>query len=120
VEADLSRYYGASLADLWQGRLTLWQVWARIQHLPEESATARAVGTGDGWPLIGYLIADIYALLAEQPHPADPRKERRKELKAKRAAQAAADLKAYDAERAELRRQRAEQAEHTESQQYSA
>lgn len=86
VEADLSRYHGCSLVDFERGRLTLWQVWVRLQHLPLESATARAQGYGDGWEIQTYLVADIYAALAGKPHPADPRTARaeRERLKEKR------------------------------------
>ena len=101
MEADLSQYHQASLADLDEGRLTLWQVWARLRYLPLESATAQAQGHGDGagWSLLTYVAADIYHVVAGQPHPADPRTER---VRQKRLADTQArvdDIAAFDRER---------------------
>jgi hypothetical protein len=79
VEADLARYSHGSLRDLREGRLTHWEVWARLQYLPLESATGQATGQGDGWSLLTYVAADIYRLLADAPHPADPRTARKAE-----------------------------------------
>lgn len=79
VEADLARYSHGSLRDLRERRLTHWEVWARLRYLPLESATAQAQGHGDGWDLMSYIAADIYRLLAEAPHPADPRTARKAE-----------------------------------------
>lgn len=106
VEADLSRYYGCSLVDLERGHLSLWQVWARLQHLPLQSATAVAMGHGDGWDIQTYLIADIYAALGGKPHPADPRTARaeRKRLEKKR--QRVDELAEFERER---RRRRGEE-----------
>lgn len=107
MEADLART-GDSLADLWSGRRSLWQVWARIRHAPAESAIGAATGHADGWPLVAYLLADIYEVVVGKPHPADPRVDRRKTAKASKAVQMRAELAAYDQERAELlARQRA-------------
>lgn len=107
MEADLART-GDSLADLWSGRLSLWQVWARIQHSPAESAVGHATGAADGWPLTAYLLADIYQVIVGKPHPADPRTPRMKKHKAAEALQKRNELAAYDRERAELlARQRA-------------
>lgn len=107
MEADLART-GDSLADLWSGRLSLWQVWARIQHSPAESAVGHATGAADGWPLTAYLLADIYQVIVGKPHPADPRTPRMKKHKAAEALQKRDELAAYDRERAELlARQRA-------------
>lgn len=72
MEADLSRYHQLDLRDLWRGGLTLRQVNARVNHLPPESACARAVG-GHGWTNSELLLADLFHTQAGIPHPADPR-----------------------------------------------
>lgn len=99
VEADLSRYSHASLRDLRERRLTHWEVWARLQYLPPECATAQAQGHGDGWDLTSYIAADIYRLLAEKPHPADPRIERETAQRRERTAQKIDEIAEFDRER---------------------
>lgn len=102
MEADLART-GDRLADLWAGRLSLWQVWARVMaHTPLESAIGHATGQADGWPLEAYLLADIYQLIAGKHHPTDPRTPRIKKHKAQRAVRMRDELAAYDRERAAL------------------
>jgi hypothetical protein len=102
VEADLART-GDRLADLWSGRLSLWQVWARVvAHAPTESAIGHATGQADGWPLIAYLLTDIFEVIVGKPHPADPRAPRVKKHKAERAVRMRDELAAYDRERAVL------------------
>lgn len=99
VEADLSRYHQASLADLAEGRLSLWQVWARVRYLPVESATAQAQGHGDGWDMTSYLVADVYQILTEKPHPADPRIERARRARLADKQRRVDDIAEFDRER---------------------
>lgn len=98
MEADLARYYGASVFDYHGGRLSLWQLAARVRHLPVESACNRALG-GDGTSAIEYLLFDLVAATIGEPHPDDPRHLREKKRRAAELEQAKAES---DARRARL------------------
>lgn len=97
MEADLARYYHSSIYDYWGGQLTLWQLAARIRHLPVESACNAALG-GDELTIGEYLLYDLIHVHTEKPHPGDPRVKRADKAKQEQ-------LKAAHA-RARERRQR--------------
>jgi hypothetical protein len=102
VEADLARYYGIDLGDLWRGGLTPRRLAVLVRHLPADSATVTSVG-GDGWTLSHYLQADLVHATTGQPHPADPRVRRAQEEKLARLAEA---QQRAEKRRAELERRR--------------
>lgn len=73
VEADLNRFYGRDLRDLWRrdqhGRrlLTLRMVYVRVLALPRDSALAiDATGGLIPWSLTDHLIADLWTLTARK------------------------------------------------------
>lgn len=99
VEADLARYSHGSLRDLHEGRLTLWEVWARLQYLPPECATAQAQGHGDGWGLVACVAADIYHAITGQPYPHDPRTERARKKRLADTQQRVDEMAEFDRER---------------------
>lgn len=75
MEADLARYYSRDADQLpafYRGQLTLRRLQVLVKGLPQESQAAKAIG-GHGWPVRDYLLADLFAIWAEQPHPFDPR-----------------------------------------------
>ncbi|RLK54821.1 hypothetical protein [Actinokineospora cianjurensis] len=60
--ADLRRYYGIDLADLWHGTLTPRRVLWLIEHLPEDSATVAALRGGPqhrAWTTAAHLLATV-------------------------------------------------------------
>jgi hypothetical protein len=75
VESDLNRFWNLDYRDRWrfddQGRrkLTLRQIYARIDHLPADSALAVQMGRRSPVEL---LLMDVYEPLAGRPHPARP------------------------------------------------
>lgn len=75
VESDLSRFWGIDYRDRWRfdssgGRLlTLRQIFARISHLPADSALAIEMGRRSPSEL---LLMDLYEPLAGRVHPARP------------------------------------------------
>jgi len=75
VESDLSRFWGIDYRDRWRfdesgsRLLTLRQIFARISHLPADSALAIAMGRRSPSEL---LLMDIYEPLAGRVHPARP------------------------------------------------
>ncbi|MEU4568662.1 hypothetical protein [Micromonospora sp. NPDC023956] len=74
VEADLRRFYGVDLADLWAGELSLRRLSAYVANLPAESATwAAEHGVAQGLTPTDLLLADIFHALAGEPHPIKPR-----------------------------------------------
>lgn len=73
LEADLLRYYGVDLADLWRGELSLRRLSVLLNALPPDSAIARWANTeAPGWDVQDFLLADIYAAITGQQHPARP------------------------------------------------
>ena len=97
MEADLARYYHSSIHDFWDGRLSPWQLAARIRHLPVESACNAALG-GDELTVGEYLLYDLVHIHTEKPHPQDPRMLRAEKAKNEQIQKAA--------ERARTRRER--------------
>jgi hypothetical protein len=64
IEADLKRFYGATLSDLTRGRLTWRQLSVYLRGLPKESATAREIGGPDlEWGLAEHLLAATFDAL---------------------------------------------------------
>lgn len=60
IEADLQRYYGIPLADLFAGRLSWRRLKVLIRQLPRESATARSqIGPVAEWTVGEYLLAAL-------------------------------------------------------------
>ncbi|PPK63527.1 hypothetical protein V5P93_000418 [Actinokineospora auranticolor] len=60
--ADLRRYYGVDLADLWHGTLTPRRVLWLIEHLPEDSAAVAALRGGSehrAWTATTHLLATV-------------------------------------------------------------
>ena len=103
VESDLNRFWQLDYRDRWRfdddGRrkLTLRQIYARVSHLPADSALAVAMGRRSPSEL---LLMDIYEPLAGRVHPSRPLtpeqlRERRAEADAKKKA-----LADYEARRA--------------------
>jgi hypothetical protein len=66
IEADLQRFYGLPLSDLFNGSLTPRRLAVLIRNLPNESATARDFhGEVLDWGQTEHLLALIADLLAE-------------------------------------------------------
>lgn len=62
LRADLQRYYGLDLADIWRGTLAPRRVWNLSEHLPEDAALAASLAGGPehrGWTLQTYLLAHL-------------------------------------------------------------
>jgi len=102
VESDLNRFWNLDYRDRWRfdangaRRLTLRQIYARISHLPADSALAVEMGRRSPVEL---LLMDIYEPLAGRAHPARPlTPEQIAERNAEAAAKAKA-LAAYEARR---------------------
>lgn len=101
VESDLNRFWQIDYRDRFRfqagrRRLTLRQIYARISHLPADSAVAVKLGRYSPTDL---LLMDIYEPLARRAHPARPLTpaqiaERRAEAEAYRKAR-----EAYEARR---------------------
>lgn len=73
VEADLQRFYGVDLGDLWRGRLSVRRLSVLIAHLPPGSAVwAAENGIPYGWSLTDVLLTDVFAALTGEQHPARP------------------------------------------------
>jgi hypothetical protein len=94
VESDLNRFWGIDYRDRWRftkrgrRRLTLRRIYARISHLPADSALAIAMGRRSPMEL---LTMDVFEAVAGQAHPARPltpeqSAERHKAAEAKRKA----------------------------------
>lgn len=57
IEADLARFYpGRDVGQFWRGEMTGRALGVLIRHLPEESATVRAM-RGTPWSELMYLVA---------------------------------------------------------------
>lgn len=62
IYADLLRFYGVDIHDIFDGSLTPRHALALVEHLPIESATATAIRGGAefyGWDRHAYMIADL-------------------------------------------------------------
>ena len=99
LEADLSRYHNCSLADYHSGRLTLWQLGARVRYLPSESALQQSLGEGAGWSITDYLASDIILAVTGQRHPDDPRTSRETQKRRDRVRERISDIAEFDRER---------------------
>lgn len=75
VESDLNRFWHLDYRDRWRfdgdnrRKLTLRQIYARISHLPADSALAVQMGRRSPVEL---LLMDVYEPLAGRVHPARP------------------------------------------------
>ena len=92
VEADLRRFYGVAIGDLWRfdalgcRRLTYRQIFVYICNLPRDSALAiDANGGTTPWSPTDHLIADLWALKRNEgrkqtqrakDHPGRPKPKR--------------------------------------------
>lgn len=63
IEADLARFYGRDIGDFWRGELSGRALGVLIRHLPEDSATVRAM-RGTPWSEFMYLAAYMADTLA--------------------------------------------------------
>ncbi|MEU7200264.1 hypothetical protein [Streptomyces sp. NPDC045470] len=62
LRADLQRFYGLDLADIWRGTLTPRRVWTLTEHLPDDSALTASLAGGPqhrGWSLQTHLLAHL-------------------------------------------------------------
>lgn len=87
VEADLGRFYGLDLLDLWRRprRLTYRQVLVRVRHLPAESAVAGILRDGKPAWRLEHELADAIRQRIDahrgvkvediKPHPLSPAHE---------------------------------------------
>ena len=57
VEADLLRYYGVDLLDLYRGGLSLRRLSVLLRALPRESATVQALDPSLSWGVAEHLAA---------------------------------------------------------------
>lgn len=80
MEADLSRFHGIRYVDRWrfdsQGyrKLTLREIWVRIQQLPGDAQIVRHFNNGrPRWDDDTYLLSDLIHVLSGKPHPARPK-----------------------------------------------
>lgn len=68
LEADLQREYQADLCDVWRGTLSLRKLRVFIEHLPADSASARAIADVTGplsqWSLTDALLGRLVDELA--------------------------------------------------------
>lgn len=58
IEADLQRYYGVAVTDLWTGRLSLRRLRVLLDQLPPDCATAYAITGTDPGPMRGWKLGD--------------------------------------------------------------
>ncbi|SUA72655.1 Uncharacterised protein [Nocardia otitidiscaviarum] len=93
IERDLARIYGIRYSDRWRfdqdgtRRLTLREIWIRIQELPHDSSLVRATNQGRArWSTTDYLLADLWQAWTGKPHYARPKTEAQKQITAKRRA----------------------------------
>lgn len=93
MEADLQRYYQIDLADYWRGKLSVRRLSVLVHRLPLDSATVvKTAELSPGWDTKAFLLADIFAAVTGEQHPARPSGE--KKAKKARAARLRAQLEA--------------------------
>lgn len=72
VEADLRRYYGVRLADVWAGRESLRHVGVLLRHLPPDAALVAVLPEPEGhgrptvpprWGYTEWILADLADIL---------------------------------------------------------
>lgn len=69
----MARVYGVDLGDVWRGRLSLRRLLVLVRYLPPGSAVwAEQAGIEFGWSLTDFLLADLFQVWANTPHPARP------------------------------------------------
>lgn len=98
IEADLKRFYGVDLRDLWRpgggdSQLTLRLLWVYIRRLPMDSALAISDNGGTmPWTLADHLLADNWLIHArvnapksKRPKDHPRREDRNKAIRARRA-----------------------------------
>lgn len=59
LEADLHRFYGMDLADLWRGTLGARKISVLLEHLPEESAVRRAEGGAGSLTMVERFLREL-------------------------------------------------------------
>jgi hypothetical protein len=60
IEADLQRYYGVALSDVFTGRMSWRRLKVLLRQLPPDSATGRAqLGPAVDWSTSDYLLAAV-------------------------------------------------------------
>lgn len=81
MEADLSRFHGVDLADLWRGELTIRRLSVLVHYLPPDAATKRLglPATAAGWDVNSFLLADVFHALTGKPHQQRPALQSRAE-----------------------------------------
>lgn len=96
MEADLQRFYGIDLADLYTGQLSPRRAKALVEHLPPSSSTWAAVhDLPTGWSLTDFLLMDVWEALTGEEHYARPHKTKTHRKQAPGAPSSrAADLRA--------------------------
>lgn len=89
LEADIQRVYGIDLGGLWRGELSVRRLVVLVRYLPPDAAVwSEQSGVDFGWSLTDYLLADLFHVLAREPHPARPSPKRDKKRDAGRLAAA--------------------------------
>jgi hypothetical protein len=73
LEASLQQTYRIDLRDLWRGGLTWRRLRVLVRHLPLTCPLAVELGGAD-WSRTDFLLADLFSVWTEKPHPADPRR----------------------------------------------
>jgi hypothetical protein len=74
LEADLQRFYGVQLGDLWRGRLSLRRLSVLVQYLPPGSAIwAQQTGIAYGYTPTDLFVADLFHAFTGEEHPERPR-----------------------------------------------
>jgi hypothetical protein len=92
LEADLQRFYGVDLGDLWRGRLSLRRLSALVRYLPPGSAVwSIQSGVTYGYTPTDLFLSDLFYALTGEEHPEKPRSGPRS-TKASKAKDAAARL----------------------------
>lgn len=73
VEADLQRFYGVDLGDVWRGDLSVRRLWVLLSHLPPGSAVWSLENKiPHGYALTDFLLMDLFRVLTGEDHPARP------------------------------------------------
>lgn len=95
MEADLQRFYGIDLGDLYRGQLSVRRLAVLVDHLPPGSAVwAITNGIPEGWTLSDFLLTDLYAAFTGEEHPARPSSKSKSHAEANRASELAQRLRA--------------------------